>query len=141
LRATAESFRPALPARLGGRNADLEALVRGMYVRGLSTQDVSDLYQEVFGAHRLSKSTVSRITQQLNRDFTAWRTRDLSDLPIAYLFLDGQYHAPVRARMRKRACSRRALLEDGGWHCISISVRENRAMHGSVSCRISRPAG
>jgi len=42
LRATPEPFRPALVERLGTRTADLEALVRGMYVRGLSTQDVSD---------------------------------------------------------------------------------------------------
>jgi len=67
LRATPEPFRPALVERLGARTPDLEALVRGMYVRGLSTQDVSDLYGEAFGASRLSKSTVSRISQQLTR--------------------------------------------------------------------------
>ncbi len=41
---------------------------------------MSDLYGETFGASRLSKSTVSRITQQLNQDFDTWRRRDLSDL-------------------------------------------------------------
>jgi transposase-like protein len=61
LRATTERFRPALVERLGTRTPDLEALVRGMYVRGLSTQDVSDLYGEAFGASRLSKSTVSQL--------------------------------------------------------------------------------
>ena len=49
LRATPEPFRPALLERLGSRTADLEGLVRGMYVRGLSTRDVSDLYGEAFG--------------------------------------------------------------------------------------------
>ncbi len=43
-----------------------KGLVLGMYVRGLSTQDVEDLYGESFGKSRLSKSTVSRITQQLS---------------------------------------------------------------------------
>jgi hypothetical protein len=33
LRATPEPFRPALVERLGTRTADLEGLVRGMYVR------------------------------------------------------------------------------------------------------------
>jgi len=56
LRATTERFRPALVERLGTRTPDLEALVRG-----LSTQDVSDLYGEAFGASRLSKSTVSQL--------------------------------------------------------------------------------
>src|SRR5213593_5303478 len=93
LRGTNERFQSTAVERLGTRTPDLEALVRGMYVRGLSTQDVSALYGDTFGASRLSKSTVSRVTQQLNQEFDTWRRRDLSDLPVIYLFLDGQYHA------------------------------------------------
>src|SRR5881409_2554040 len=93
LRGTEEAFRPTVVDRLGTRTADLEHLVRGMYVRGLSTRDVSALYHDTFGASRLSKSTVSRVTQQLNQDFEVWRRRDLSELRVVYLFLDGQYHA------------------------------------------------
>src|SRR5262245_47053468 len=93
LRGTEEPFQPRLAERLPTRTADLGRLVGGMYVRGLSTQDVSALFADTFGGSRLSKSTVSRVTQQLNQDFDTWRRRDLSDLPIVYLFLDGQYHA------------------------------------------------
>jgi putative transposase len=92
LRGTTAPFRPPLVDRLGTRTADLEDLVRGMYVRGLSTQDVSTVYGETVGT-KLSKSTVSRITQRLTADFDTWRRRDLSELPVVYLFLDGQYHA------------------------------------------------
>jgi putative transposase len=93
LRGTDEPFQPNVSERLQPRTADLESLVRGMYVRGLSTQDVSARYADTFGGSRLSKSTVSRVTQQLNQEFEAWRRRDLSDLPVVYVFLDGQYHA------------------------------------------------
>jgi transposase-like protein len=114
LRATSEPFRPALVERLGTRTPDLEGLVRGMYVRGLSTQDVSDLYGEAFGASRLSKSTVSRISQQLTQEFDRWRKRDLSELPVVYLFLDGQYHAARQGSDEKEGVlSAYALLEDG----------------------------
>jgi transposase-like protein len=114
LRATEERFRPQLVERLGNRSADLEGLVRGMYVRGLSTQDVEDLYGENFGPSRLSKSTVSRITQQLNGDFESWRKRDLSDFNVLYLFLDGQYHAARQGTDEKEGVlSAYALLEDG----------------------------
>jgi len=114
LRGTDETFRPAIADRLRTRTADLEGLVRGMYVRGLSTQDVSALYRDTFGASRLSKSTVSRVTQQLNQDFDVWRRRDLSDLPVAYLFLDGQYHAARQGSDEKEGVlSGYALLEDG----------------------------
>lgn len=114
LRATDTRFQPVLPAQLGRRSVDLEGLVRGMYVRGLSTQDVSDLYGDAFGASRLSKSTVSRITQQLNHEFDVWRRRDLSELPVVYLFLDGQYHAARQGSDEKEGVlSAYALLEDG----------------------------
>ena len=114
LRGTEEAFRPTVTDRLRTRTADLESLVRGMYVRGLSTQDVSALYQDTFGASRLSKSTVSRVTQQLNQDFEAWRRRDVSDLPVVYLFLDGQYHAARQGSDEKEGVlSAYALLEDG----------------------------
>src|SRR5215510_9863801 len=82
LRGTEEPFQPRLAERLPTRTADLESLVRGMYVRGLSTQDVSALFADTFGGSRLSKSTVSRVTQQLNQDFEAWRRRDVSELRV-----------------------------------------------------------
>jgi putative transposase len=114
LRGTDERFQSPAVERLGTRTPDVEALVRGMYVRGLSTQDVSALYGETFGASRLSKSTVSRVTQQLNQEFDTWRRRDLSDLPIVYLFLDGQYHAARQGTDEKEGVlSAYALLEDG----------------------------
>jgi putative transposase len=114
LRETEEPFRPQLPERLATRTPDLEALVRGMYVRGLSTQDIGALYGEVFGDTRLSKSTVSRITQQLTQDFETWRRRDLSELSVVYLFLDGQYHAARQGTDEKEGVlTAYALLEDG----------------------------
>src|ERR1043165_2288024 len=114
LRGTEEPFRPPLTEQLQTRTADLEGLVRGMYVRGLSTQDVSALYTDAFGGGRLSKSTVSRVTQQLNQDFDTWRRRDLSGLRVVHLFLDGQYHAARQGTDEKEGVlSAYALLEDG----------------------------
>jgi transposase-like protein len=114
LRRTEDPFQPKVTGRLQTRTADLESLVRGMYVRGLSTQDVSALYADTFGGSRLSKSTVSRVTQQLNQDFETWRRRDLSDLPVVYVFLDGQYHAARQGTDEKEGVlSAYALLDDG----------------------------
>jgi putative transposase len=114
LRSTEEPFRPAVTDRLQTRTPDLESLVRGMYVRGLSTQDVSALYTDTFGGSRLSKSTVSRVTQQLNQEFETWRRRDLSELSVVYLFLDGQYHAARQGTDEKEGVlSAYALLDDG----------------------------
>lgn len=115
LRATEGRFRPRLVERLGRRSVDLEGLVRGRYVRGLSTQDAEELYGQTFGRSRLSKSTVSRITQQLDGDFAAWRQR--------YLFLDGQYHAARQGTDEKEAVlSAYAIVEDGWLVLVHLDI-------------------
>ena len=114
LRGTEEPYRSPLMKRLGSRSSDLEEMVRGMYVRGLSTMDVEGLYGDTFGESRLSKSTVSRITSRLNEDFETWRKRDLSSFKVVYLFLDGQYHATRQGTTQKEGVlSAYALLESG----------------------------
>jgi putative transposase len=114
LRSTEERFYPTLVARVGSRSVDLDGLVRGMYVRGLSTQDIEELYGESFGESRLSKTTVSRIAQPLSQHFEAWRKRGLSDLPVVYLCLDGQYQAARQGTDEKEGVlSAYAILEDG----------------------------
>lgn len=128
LRGTDEPFRSPLLARLGKRSDDLEDLVRGMYVRGLSTMDVGDLYGDTFGESRLSKSTVSRITSRLNADFEGWKKRDLSDQKVVYLFLDGQYHAVRQGTEDKEGVlSAFALLEDGESVLLHLELGEGES--------------
>jgi transposase-like protein len=113
-RATTEPFRPQLPPVWRRRSVDLKALVRGRTVRGRSTQDVSDLFAETFGPHRLSKSPVSRVTQRWRQEFDTWRRRDLSALKVVSRFLDGHYHAARQGTDEKEGgLSAYALLEGG----------------------------
>ncbi len=103
----------ALPEDLRGMTPELGTLIRRGYVRGLSTRDLEGLYTEVFGG-TVSKSAASRATQALQAEFDAWRTRDLSELQVVYLFLDGQAHA-VRAESTEKegVLAAYALCEDG----------------------------
>lgn len=113
LRGTDEPFRGELPARLGRTTAELEDLVVRSYVRGLSARDVEGLYAEVFGG-TFSKSAVSRATAKLQAQFDAWRTRDLSELRVLYLFLDGQFHATrAESREKEGILAAYAMVEDG----------------------------
>jgi transposase-like protein len=100
---------------LAGVTEELVEWVRDMYVRGLSTQDVSDLYRDTFGASWLSNSTVrSRVTQKLNHGFDIWRKRELSELKVVYLFLDANItRRGSEARRRRRGLSAYAALESG----------------------------
>lgn len=57
------------------------------WVRGLSDRDIEAALAEALGLDAsVSKSTVSRICEQIKDDFDAWRTRDLSGVELDYLF-------------------------------------------------------
>ncbi|EUA44536.1 transposase, Mutator family protein [Mycobacterium xenopi 3993] len=79
----------------------LESLVIAGFVRGLSTRDVEATLVEALGeAAAVSKSTVSRICEDIRDQFEAWSARRLDDIELDYLFLDGshfKYHANASA--------------------------------------------
>ena len=121
------------------RTAPLEALVIGGFVRGLSTRDVEDLFDEVTGMG-VSRSEVSRICDKLKERYTAFRERDLSDIRLASLFLDAIF-LPVRATGEKEGVlvawgitenGDRILLEVmlgsresyDAWHCLTRSLTD-----------------
>ena len=70
---------------------------------------------------RLSKDAVSRLVGRLREDFAAWAQRDLGELKIRYLFLDGWYprmrigkkrvRVPVLVTLGVCADGRRVVLD------------------------------
>ena len=101
LRATGEPYRSRL-ARMFREGSDaLGKMVTEMYVRGLSTRDVENMFIQTLGKRLLSRSSVSRITRRLQQDFDTWRKRDLSELKILYLFLDAIY-LPLRQGVKEK---------------------------------------
>lgn len=93
VRGTTEEFPARLLKQLKGGSVALQRLVTEMYVRGLSCADVEKSFQQILGRRIISKSGVSRLTEHLVTEFDQWRRRDLSQLDIIYLFLDGIYLA------------------------------------------------
>lgn len=101
LREAKEKFQSRLLKNLKEGSGVLNQMVMEMYVRGLSTRDVENLFQDTFGKKVVSKSGVSEICNGLSTDFNQWRTRDLAELNIVYLFLDGIYFA-LRQRTKEK---------------------------------------
>src|SRR3954454_19359510 len=73
------------------RTEPLKAMVIGAF-RGLSMRDVESLCDQA-GLGKLSKSTASRICQELQERFAAFQRRDLYDVQLAALFLDATFLA------------------------------------------------
>lgn len=76
------------------RTEPLRAMVIGAFVRGLSMRDIESLCEKA-GLGKLSKSTASRICEELRERFEAFKRRSLYDVRLAALFLDAVF-LPVR---------------------------------------------
>jgi transposase-like protein len=101
LRGTTERFASQLFGTGVTRTTALETLVIAGFVRGLSVRDVEAALVDALGEQAtVSRSTVSRICEQLRTEFEAWSRRRLDDVELDYLFLDGshfKYHANAAA--------------------------------------------
>jgi transposase-like protein len=92
LRKTAEKFVSKIIPDLGMaiRTRPLEVLIIGAYVRGLSDRDIESLLKEA-GLGTVSKSTASRICQELRSRYAAFRAKSLDKIDLLVLFLDAIY--------------------------------------------------
>jgi putative transposase len=92
VREAAETFAsklfPRTPKLL--RTEPLKALVIGAFVRGLSMRDVESLCEQA-GLGKLSKSTASRICEELKERFEAFKRRSLYEIRLVALFLDATF--------------------------------------------------
>jgi transposase-like protein len=94
VREAAETFAsklfPRTPKLL--RTEPLKALVIGAFVRGLSMRDVESLCEQA-GLGKLSKSTASRICEELRDRYEQFKHRDLYEIRLVALFLDATFIA------------------------------------------------
>jgi transposase-like protein len=72
------------------RTEPLKALVIGAFVRGLSMRDVESLCEKA-GLGKLSKSTASRICEELRERYEQFKRRNLYDTGLVALFLDATF--------------------------------------------------
>lgn len=87
-----------------GRTEELERLAVEMYARGCSTRDIEAIFTDEDGRSLLSRSAVSQVTEVLWQEYEQFATRDLSELEVLYLFVDG-----IAERLRPGA-KREAVL-------------------------------
>jgi len=87
------------------RMRELEEVIPLLYLHGPSTRRVRKALGKRLGKRGLSKTTVVRLPRRLVEAFASWRQRDLSLLPVIYLFLDG-----IRLGVRRGTREKEAVL-------------------------------
>lgn len=81
------TFEPQLVAKHQRRLSGFDEKILALYAKGLTTRDIQDLVQELYGVD-VSADLISSITADLDAEAKAWQTRRLDGVwPV--VFLDG----------------------------------------------------
>ena len=121
-----EPFHTSLFEQGSRSDRALKAAIASMYIQGVSTRRVTKVLESMCGGLQVSSTQVSKLTAELDEDFTHWRERPLPE--IAHLIIDATYYK-VRIDGSVRDC---ATL-------IAIGVRrdDGKRMILGVSCALS----
>jgi putative transposase len=84
-------WRSAIIPRYQRRTERVDEAILGVYLSGTNTRRLRGALAPLLRGAPLSKDAVSRLVGRLREDFAAWAQRDLGELKIRYLFLDGWY--------------------------------------------------
>ena len=79
------TFEPELVKKNQTRFTSMDDKVLSLYARGMTTRDIVDAFQEMYGAD-ISSTLVSKITNAVFEEVTEWQNRPLDAIyPIVYL--------------------------------------------------------
>ena len=79
------AFEPQLIGKYKRRMPDFDAKIFALYAKGMTTRDIREIVQDLYGVE-ISATLVSEITDDLEAEVTAWRSRPLDSVwPIVYL--------------------------------------------------------
>lgn len=94
-----------------------------LYMNGIATRKVKKAIGKLLGKKGLSHQNIVRITNKVVEEFNSWKKRDLSELKVVYLILDGTRLA-VRANTKEKEAVlvAWAFLEDGRLELLSVSL-------------------
>jgi len=92
-------WRSRMIPRYQRRTARVDEAILGVYLSGTNTRRLRGALAPLLRGAALSKDAVSRLVGRLREDFEAWAKRDLGELGVRYIFLDGWY---PRVRIGKK---------------------------------------
>ena len=86
-------FKPIFLDAIKEEESQMQDLAFQMYVKGLTTQDIGDVFENIYGK-RISKTSVSNITKEFSQQRDAWLSKPLQS-NYYFIYIDALY-IPVR---------------------------------------------
>jgi putative transposase len=127
IRGREEPYRSPLWRQVATTSDVLKRLIVEMYVGGMSQRDIEYSLESALGQFVLSKSTVSELTDTMSEEYEAWRMRELSNEPVAYLFIDTVYEPLRRWGQKTGVLCVWAICEDGRKVLLSLSTTNSES--------------
>lgn len=112
------TFEPVIVKKRQCRLTDVDVIVLSLYAKGLTTGEISAHFKDIYGAE-VSKETISRITDKVMEEMTAWSIRPL-DRVYAAVFIDA-----IVVKVRDGQVANRAF-----YAAIGVDLSGNRDVLG-----------
>jgi len=119
---TSVTFRSSLVPPYVRKSRSLESALPWLYLKGISTGEMSDALSVLVGpdAKGLSANSIARLKQKWSDDYQSWKQKDLSKETWVYIWADGIY-----SRLRAESGKLCALVvigvtESGKKHFLAI---------------------
>ncbi|WGD36863.1 transposase [Lysinibacter sp. HNR] len=78
------SFKPMIAPKRKRRLGGIDEMVLSLTVRGLTTEEIQGYFEEIYGT-KVSKDTISRITDKVLGELAEWSSRPLNALyPVIF---------------------------------------------------------
>lgn len=121
------TFEPKIVKKRQKDISDIDQKIISMYARGLTTRQISEQIEELYG-FECSEGFISDVTDKILQDITDWQNRPLDDIyPI--LFIDA-VHFSVREDHTIKKLAAYVILGvtlDGRKDVISLQIGENES--------------
>lgn len=127
VRESSEEFSSQILERIEVLEENVKRLSLEMYVRGLSTRDIEETFIDAEGKKLLSKSTVSKLNEKLQKEYEEFSQRDLSMLDVVYLFVDGVYECVRHYTNNQALLCCWGILSDGTKQIISLMTVQSES--------------
>jgi len=72
-------FEPQIIGKHQRRIPDFDEKILALYAKGMTTRDIQEIAEQLYGVE-VSPTLFSTITEDLDTEVTAWRTRSLGDI-------------------------------------------------------------
>ena len=121
------SFEPVIVKKGETRLTALDVQILSLYAKGMSTRDIVDTFQEMYGAD-ISPTLVSKVTESVLEKVIQWRSRPLDEVyPI--LYLDG---IVIKVRQDKQVIRKTMYIAlginlEGQKECLGLWLSETES--------------